>query len=127
MFELDCLIYKLDCRYYKLDLHNKQIKVRFSEEWSWQPRYKWQTKSLALKLVCLNAKLVCAGYKLEMVEYEEEEAPSQRVNSDEIIRFQDKVNILGEKKYIKIKNPVLEKEDFAEEEEDTVYEVSIKI
>lgn len=67
------------------------------------------------------------NHEIEMVEYEEEEPPSQRVNSDEIIRFQDKVNILGEKKYIKIKNPVLEKEDFTEEEEDTVYEVSIKI
>lgn len=67
------------------------------------------------------------GHEIDMVEYEEEEPPSQRVNSDEIIRFQDKVNILGEKKYIKIKNPVLEKEAFIEEEDDTVYEVSIKI
>ncbi|GLR16712.1 hypothetical protein [Portibacter lacus] len=67
------------------------------------------------------------SHEIEMVEYEEEEPPSQRVNTDEIIRFQDKVNILGEKKYIKIKNPILEKEAFIEEEEDTNYEVSIKI
>ncbi len=67
------------------------------------------------------------NHEIEMVEYEEEEPPMQRVNTDEIIRFQDKVNILGEKKYIKIKNPTLEKEAFIEEEDDTVYEVSIKI
>lgn len=66
-------------------------------------------------------------HEIEMVEYEEEESPIQKVNSDEIIRFQDKVNILGEKKYIKIKNPTLEKATFVEEEEEATYSVSIKI
>lgn len=66
-------------------------------------------------------------HEIEMVEYEEEEPPQQRVNTDEIIRFQDKVNILGEKKYIKIKNPILDKEDFQDTEEDKTYTVSIKI
>ncbi len=66
-------------------------------------------------------------HEIEMIEYEEEEAPVQKVNSDEIIRFQDKVNILGEKKYIKIKNPILEKATLVEEEEDLTYSVSIKI
>ena len=66
-------------------------------------------------------------HEIEMVEYEEEEAPLQRVNTDEIIRFQDKVNILGAKKYIKIKNPILAKEDLIEEEDERTYTISIKI
>jgi hypothetical protein len=66
-------------------------------------------------------------HELEMVIYEEEEPPQQRVNTDEIIRFQDKVNILGEKKYIKIKNPILEKAEVMEEVEEKTYTVSIKI
>ena len=67
------------------------------------------------------------NHEIEMIEFEEEEPPIQRVNTDEIIRFQDKVNILGDKKYIKIKNPVLEKEKYVEEEEDKTYSISIKI
>ncbi len=67
------------------------------------------------------------NHEIDMVEYEEEEPPMQRVNTDEIIRFQDKVNILGEKKYIKIKNPILEKEAFIEEKDNSLYSVSIKI
>lgn len=67
------------------------------------------------------------NHEIDMVIYEEEEPPVQRVNSDEIIRFQDKVNILGEKKYIKIKNPILEKQEVVKEEEDKLYSVSIKI
>lgn len=43
-------------------------------------------------------------HEIEMVEFEEEELPEPRVNSDQIIRFQNKVNILGDKKYIKVKN-----------------------
>ena len=43
-------------------------------------------------------------HEIDMVEYEEEELPVARVNSDQIIRFQNKVNILGDKKYIKVKN-----------------------
>jgi len=43
-------------------------------------------------------------HEIEMVEFEEEEIPEPRVNSDQIIRFQNKVNILGDKKYIKVRN-----------------------
>jgi hypothetical protein len=50
-------------------------------------------------------------HEIEMVEYEEEEAPIPRVNSDNIIRFQNKVNILGDKKYIKVKNSQLSEND----------------
>ncbi len=46
-------------------------------------------------------------HEIDMVEYEEEELPVPRVNSDQIIRFQNKVNILGDKKYIKVKNSKL--------------------
>ncbi|WP_235299097.1 hypothetical protein [Portibacter marinus] len=66
-------------------------------------------------------------HEIEMVEYEEEEPPQQRVNTDEIIRFQDKVNILGEKKYIKIKNPILERAYTSTEETQKTYTVSIKL
>lgn len=67
------------------------------------------------------------NHELEMIEYEEEEVPVQRVNTDEIIRFQSKVNILGDKKYIKIKNPTLETVEEDTAEKDTVYTVNIKI
>lgn len=43
-------------------------------------------------------------HEIDMIEYEEDELPVPRVNSDNIIRFQNKVNILGDKKYIKVKN-----------------------
>ena len=47
-------------------------------------------------------------HEIDMVEFEEEELPQPRVNSDQIIRFQNKVNILGDKKYIKVKNQKFE-------------------
>jgi hypothetical protein len=58
------------------------------------------------------------NHDIEMVEFEEEEEPMSKVNADEVIRFQNKVNILGENKYIKIKNPLKEKqqEDLEAEE-----------
>lgn len=67
-------------------------------------------------------------HEIEIVDYEEVEEPLSRVNSDEIIRFQNKVNILGDKKYIKIKNP----KNKLEEEEDTkksdeTYNITINI
>jgi len=58
-------------------------------------------------------------HEIDMVEFEEEEEPHSKVNADEVIRFQNKVNILGENKYIKIKNPLKEREiedDRAEKE-----------
>ena len=42
-------------------------------------------------------------HEIEMTEREEERAPVKRINTDSIIRFQNRVNILGGKKYIKVK------------------------
>lgn len=50
-------------------------------------------------------------HEIDMIEYEEEELPIPRVNSDQIIRFQNKVNILGDKKYIKVKNSKFKDKD----------------
>lgn len=67
------------------------------------------------------------NHEIEMIEYEEEEVPKSRVNTDEIIRFQNKVNILGDKKYIKIKNTNIITEEAEEVQKENYYTVSIKL
>ena len=55
--------------------------------------------------MCIRDRLIPDDlHEIDMIEYEEDELPVPRVNSDNIIRFQNKVNILGDKKYIKVKN-----------------------
>ncbi|MDB4539889.1 hypothetical protein N9231_05655, partial [Saprospiraceae bacterium] len=66
-------------------------------------------------------------HEIEMIEHEEEEEPLSRVNSDEIIRFQNKVNILGDKKYIKIKNPKTEIDDTIKEDIEQQYNITITL
>lgn len=66
-------------------------------------------------------------HEVEMIEYEEEEEPVSRVNSDEIIRFQNKVNILGDKKYIKIKNPKIQQEEQEDKSKKSQKNISITI
>lgn len=66
-------------------------------------------------------------HEIVMVEFEEEELPEPRVNSDQIIRFQNKVNILGDKKYIKVKNPRYENpgEDHSKNDQTNNFTISI--
>lgn len=44
-------------------------------------------------------------HEMEMVEREEERPPIKRIDSEKVIRFQNRINLTGHKKYIKIKNP----------------------
>lgn len=66
-------------------------------------------------------------HEIEMINYEEEEEPISRVNSDEIIRFQNKVNILGDKKYIKIKNPKSDVDKNKNADDQTLTTITINI
>lgn len=68
-------------------------------------------------------------HEIQMVSREEEMLPIKRIDSDSIIRFQNRINLTGHKKYIKIKNPdyiVREKNVKNEEDRDT-YLLSIKV
>jgi hypothetical protein len=42
-------------------------------------------------------------HEIEMIDRPEERTPVKRINTDSVIRFQNRVNILGGKKYIKVK------------------------
>lgn len=65
-------------------------------------------------------------HEIEIIYREEEEAPQRRVNSESVIRFQNRVNILGGQKYVKIKNPYLKRQTQTEKT-DTIYTVNFKI
>ena len=56
-------------------------------------------------------------HEFEIVDREDEENPQRRVDTDAVIRFQDRLNILGMKKYIKIVNPIIKRKVVAEKPE----------
>jgi hypothetical protein len=65
-------------------------------------------------------------HEIEIIHREEEEAPQRRVNSESVIRFQNRVNILGGQKYVKIKNPYMKRQKISEKS-DTLYTINFKI
>ena len=65
-------------------------------------------------------------HEIEVVHREEEEAPERRVNSETVIRFQNRVNILGGQKYVKIRNPFMKRPKKGGQS-DTEYSITFKI
>ncbi len=68
-----------------------------------------------------------ADHEFDIIDREDEENPERRIDTETVIRFQDRLNILGMKKYIKIINPTIKKKEVeAPKKEKEIYQVSIK-